>query len=348
MATVRLDVGERLAKAGRHLAVLVVEHDLGEPEDRVEGRAQLVAHVGEELRFGLTRLRQALVEAAELLRRHLLLVVEAAELVTHPVHVLGERAELIPIGHDDRPPESPLRYLAQEAVSFLHGQDERPRDHDAPHQRDHDGHDGEAAHQSQRVPVAVRDTPPEAGHARLLGGDELAHQLLDAPVGRLLAGPQRRHRVRESSVADGVDAVGDGRHRVLLRAANGLDERAFLGPRHRLETRERVVEPVVLAHDQADRGVVPGEESHGAEVHLHRERLLDLPRPVDVLVRLIEAIHRAGRRGEGLEAHRAHRDEQESDEKETRQKLHVDGGAHPRHRPHEGAQRRGQQPPSEL
>ena len=39
----------------RHLAVDVVEHQLGVAEDRVERRAQLVAHVGEELRLVLAR-----------------------------------------------------------------------------------------------------------------------------------------------------------------------------------------------------------------------------------------------------------------------------------------------------
>src|SRR6059036_3468549 len=39
VAAIRLDIGERLAEAGRHLAVQLVEHELGEAEDRVERRA---------------------------------------------------------------------------------------------------------------------------------------------------------------------------------------------------------------------------------------------------------------------------------------------------------------------
>src|SRR5882672_9763334 len=39
----------------RHLAVNLVHDQLGIPEDRVERRAQLVTHVGEELRFMLAR-----------------------------------------------------------------------------------------------------------------------------------------------------------------------------------------------------------------------------------------------------------------------------------------------------
>ena len=101
----------------------------------------------------------------------------------------------------------------------------------------------------------LRDAGAQARHPGVLGGDERADERLDLLVDRLLPGPHRRHRVRDPPVADGVRDVGDGRHRVVLRAANGLDQRALVGPRRRLEPRERVVEAVVLAQDQAHRVV---------------------------------------------------------------------------------------------
>src|SRR6185503_832066 len=49
----RLDVGERLLHVLRHLAVDLAEDHLVEAEDRIERRAQLVAHAGEEVRLVL-------------------------------------------------------------------------------------------------------------------------------------------------------------------------------------------------------------------------------------------------------------------------------------------------------
>ena len=226
----------------------------------------------------------------ERLRRDPLLFVEPAELAAHPVHALGERAELVAVRHDDRPPEPPLRHLAQEVVRRVHRQDERPRDHEAPEQGDGDGDGGEARHHLQRVAVGGLDTAPERGHPRFLGGDEPTHEPFDLPVTRLLPCAERRHRVGDPSVAEGVGDVGDDRHGVLLRRADVLDERALLGSRGRLEPRERVVEPVVLAQDPTHGVLVLGEERHGGEVHLHRERVLDLPRPPHALVGLIEQV----------------------------------------------------------
>ena len=61
VAAVGLDVGERLAQFGRHLAVELVEDDLGEAQDRVQRRAQLVAHVGQEFRLGAAGHLEAVV-----------------------------------------------------------------------------------------------------------------------------------------------------------------------------------------------------------------------------------------------------------------------------------------------
>ena len=55
MPAVRLHALEHPARLLRHLAVDAVEDQLGVAEDGVERRAQLVAHVGEELRLVLAR-----------------------------------------------------------------------------------------------------------------------------------------------------------------------------------------------------------------------------------------------------------------------------------------------------
>ena len=70
----------------------LVQH-LREADDRVERRAQLVRHVGEELR---------LVAAGRLQ-----LAVQPPQLVVHPVQVGGERAELVAIRNVDASGEVP-------------------------------------------------------------------------------------------------------------------------------------------------------------------------------------------------------------------------------------------------
>src|SRR5499427_10157512 len=51
MPAASLDAAHRLARLLWHLAVDAVEEELGVAEDGVERRAELVAHVGEELRL---------------------------------------------------------------------------------------------------------------------------------------------------------------------------------------------------------------------------------------------------------------------------------------------------------
>jgi hypothetical protein len=72
----RLDVGERLLHVGRHFPVHISEDHLVEAEDRVQRRAQLVTHAGEEVRLVLARflellaLLRDLAEQARVLDRH--------------------------------------------------------------------------------------------------------------------------------------------------------------------------------------------------------------------------------------------------------------------------------------
>ncbi len=70
-----------------HLAVNPVEDQLGVAEDRIQRRAQLVAHVGEELRF---------VPA-----RHFELAALVLDLVEQP-HVLDRDCRLVGEGRNER------------------------------------------------------------------------------------------------------------------------------------------------------------------------------------------------------------------------------------------------------
>ena len=118
-----MSVSGSLSAVG-HLAVESVEQHLGEPEDGVHRRAQLVAHVGEKLGFRLAGLRQLIVQADELGGRAPLLLVEALQLLAHVIHPVRERSELVAIGHADAPAEVARRDLVEEALRVAHGKDE--------------------------------------------------------------------------------------------------------------------------------------------------------------------------------------------------------------------------------
>ena len=107
-------------------------------------------------------------------------------------------------------------------------------------------------------------------------GDHLAHEPIDRPVERVLAGGQRVPGVVDLALADEVRDVRHHRHRVVLRRSDLLDQRALVGRRRPLDAGERVVEAVVLAKDLRHRRFVLAHERHRRVVHLERERVLDL------------------------------------------------------------------------
>ena len=103
MLAVGLDALERDPRLVRRLAVDVVENELGVAEDGVERRAQLVAHIGEELRLVLARdleLPALLVDLAEqarvLDRQHRL----GGEGLQQVDRVLGELARRLATHHE--------------------------------------------------------------------------------------------------------------------------------------------------------------------------------------------------------------------------------------------------------
>ena len=83
---------QRLLRLFRAEPRRVGDHHLGEPDDGVERRAQLVAHAGEELRLVLAGRFELLIEPPQLL--------------AHPVDVGRQRAQLVAIDDMDALRES--------------------------------------------------------------------------------------------------------------------------------------------------------------------------------------------------------------------------------------------------
>ena len=73
-------------------------------------------------------------------------------------------------------------------------------------------------------------------------------------------------------------------------------------------------------------------------MHLHCKRVLDLTRPSDALVRLVEKVRLTGGLGDHPQTDRGHRDEEQGDEEEAREELDVHRGADARHGPYQGAE----------
>ena len=118
---------QRLLQRLGQLAVQAVGHHLGEAEDRVQRRAQLVAHVGEELRLGAARLLEARVQASSSAAASRLMRSSRCELLAHVVHALRQRAELVAVGHGDALVKSPAATCARKACASRTG---RMKDHE--------------------------------------------------------------------------------------------------------------------------------------------------------------------------------------------------------------------------
>ena len=129
-----IHTAQRLQRLFRAEARRVGDHHLGQADDGVERRAQLVAHAGEELRLALARLRQLLA-----------LVLDFVE----QPHVLDRDHRLVGEGRDQ--------------LDLLVGERPRPRvcpDHcanrDALAQHRHAEHRAEAAQSLRLWPVVFR------------------------------------------------------------------------------------------------------------------------------------------------------------------------------------------------
>ena len=117
MPAIALHAIEHAARLLRHLAVDAVEDQLGIAEDGIERRAQLVAHIGEELRLVLARLRELpalvldFVEQPHVLDRDHRLVGEGRDqldlLVGERPHFVCASAPMTPIGVPSRSSGTP-------------------------------------------------------------------------------------------------------------------------------------------------------------------------------------------------------------------------------------------------
>ena len=261
--------------------VNLAEDHLVESENRVERRAQLVAHAGEEVGLGLAG-------PCELHVERLLVLVELVELTAHRVHPRGQDAELVAIRHVDGRAEVALRDLAEEASGFANGRDERPGDDEPEDQCQEDGRHREASHDEERVSVRGLHILSEAAHPCLLGLHDPGHQRGDLPKQRMALGEVELHRFVGIARANEMRGVRERRPHLLLGGANLID-RVTPRPRGRpFEAGEAVGESLVLAKHVLDRGEVPEDDGVPRDVHLHADGVLDLAGGIDARARLIQ------------------------------------------------------------
>ena len=322
------------------LAEHALAQHLGEADDGVERGAELVRHVGEELRLGLARPGQLVVEHLELMAGPPLLVVELTQLLAHVVHPSREGAELVAVHHVDARAEVPLGDAAEKPLGLPHGKDEGPGDDEAQDKGKEDRGGGEARGEDEGAAIGNLYPLAEPPHALLLGTHGLGHQGGDLPIYGIGLVDVQFHRVVALALPD---QLGDARHRghdLLLPGPDAPDGVALLGRHGRFEAVEGIEEAVVLAEHALDGGVVADEQRVPCEVHLQAEGLLDLPGGVDPLARLIQEPAMARHAGDRLKAHGAHGDEEEGDEEEGSQQLGVHRRPEPGDPAHEGAQGR--------
>ncbi len=147
------------------------------------------------------------------------------------------------------------------------------------------------------------------------------------------------HRIFDFTVPNKVCNIGHGGQRLYLGSADPLDQLHLFRLRGLLKASQRIVEPVVLAKNNFDRRLAPQEQSHGCEVHLHGQGMLDLLRLVHSFVSLIQELALTGHFGDGLEAHGAHADHQQGDEEIAGEQFRMNRGLDGRNPAHQASQR---------
>src|ERR1700688_3418838 len=118
------------------LAVDAVRHQFGITQDGVERRAQLVTHVGKELRL--------------MLAGRLKLLIEAPQFFAHSVDVGRQSTQLILIYNVDALCKVAGGNLVEATFDFLDGPDQRPRDGVAEDEGQHDAAECESNHDPLR------------------------------------------------------------------------------------------------------------------------------------------------------------------------------------------------------
>ena len=191
-------LGLLLVELAEHL---LAEH-LREADDGVQRRAQLVRHVGQELR---------LVAA-----RGLELPVEPPELVVHRVDVRGQRPELVAVRNLDRSGEVARGNAREARLHPPDGPDQRPRQDVAEQQGQDDARRGHCDEESlrivERAPILRGERVRfREGRAHQAGREavDVFHQRLRAlarelkalaRLGGLIERGDLRHHVREQGM----------------------------------------------------------------------------------------------------------------------------------------------------
>jgi hypothetical protein len=216
----------------------------------------------------LKRLGHLPVPGLQLREEPVLLLGELVKLAAHLVHPARQGPELVAIRHRDGRAEVAFRDLAKEAFGLADREDEGPRRDEPEDEGESDRPGREAAHEEQGLTVRRLDALPEPAHPGLFVPDDPSDEAGDLPVEGSALAEVKRHRLVVFALPD---EARDVRHRgqdPALDRANLLDRLALAGRGRLLQADERVVEPVLLAEDALDGGVVPEEQRIPRDAHL--------------------------------------------------------------------------------
>ena len=176
----------------------------GGGDDRVQHRLQLGGRAADDVENFAAR-GLLLERLAEFLRALLDLLIEAAQLLAGAVDVGGERAQLVAVPDIDPSGELAARDPAQPRRDLGQRPDDRPREHVAETERQHDAAKRERDHDEARGVIGPLARLDPLEHVGLGDVDQLVGQALE-PVGerpRLAAAaprarprPRRRGRAR--------------------------------------------------------------------------------------------------------------------------------------------------------
>ena len=154
-------------------------------------------------------------------------------------------------------------------------------------------------------------------------------------IERILLVELQPHRIINLSIADEVCDISHSGQRIALGGADALDQLHLFGLSRLLEASQCIAETVVLAQDVFDCRLVSQEQSHGGKVHLQGQGVLDLLRPVDSFVNLIQELALTGHFGDGLKAYHSHADEEQCDQEKTREQFCMNRGLDGRNPPNQ-------------
>ena len=249
MLSVALHAFERIAHAFGNLAVDAVEQEFAETEDRVERRAQLVAHVGQELRLVPAGVLKAPVELLEALARR--------------VDVLRERAEFVAVTHRDLLRKVSGCNTIEALVDLLHRHDDRPGYGVAQRQRQDEAREGERDDIDARRFVCGSACVDPVHHVRLGPIDELVRQSFE-PVGeRRQLGGLDLPRLADSSIAGQLQHAGGDGDETGIFLAKAAEQRNLVlrDKRHAVEVVAELVDLAKRAGQFALSGAASAEET---------------------------------------------------------------------------------------